>query len=84
MNRGTDNKLNFHSAEFNQTDDLNDCSGNYLTFQPLDGVVTADMRHQMERLRRRDAVDAAVDDAVPSKKIEQEKHEAENPMRRRR
>lgn len=69
--------INFHSAEFNRTDDLNDCSGNYRTFQPLDGVVTADMRHQMERLRRRDAVDAAVDDAVPSKKIERERHEAE-------
>ena len=75
MNRGTDNKNNFHSAEFNQTDDLNDCSGNYLTFQPLDGVVTADMRHQMERLRRGDVVDAAMGDAVPSKNIEREKDE---------
>jgi ferredoxin len=35
------------------------------------------MRHQIERLRRRDAVDAAVDDAVPSKKIERERNEEE-------
>jgi ferredoxin len=71
--------INFHSAEFNQTDDLNDCSGNYRTFQRLDGVVTADMRHQMERLRRRDVIDAAVDDAVPPKNIERERKEAEKP-----
>ena len=68
--------INFHSAEFNQIDDLNDCSGNYRTFQPLDGVVTADMRHQMERRSGRDAVDAAVDDAVLSKKIERERNES--------
>jgi hypothetical protein len=54
--------IDFHSAEFNRIDDLNDCSGNYRIFQPLDGVVTADMRHQMERLRKGDAFDAAVDD----------------------
>ncbi len=68
--------INFHSAEFNQTDDLNDYSGNYRIFQSLDGVVTADMRHQMERLCRRDVADADADDAAPSKKIEQEKNEA--------
>jgi ferredoxin len=68
--------INFHSAEFNCIDDLNDCSGNYRTFQSLDGIVTADMRHQMERLRRRDAVDAVVDAAAPSKKIERERSEA--------
>jgi ferredoxin len=79
MNRGADIKLNFHSAEFNRTDDLNDCSGNYRTFQPLDGAVTADMRHQMERRSGRDAVDATVDDAVPPKNVEQGKHEAEKP-----
>ena len=43
--------IDFHSAEFNRTDDLNDCSGNYRFFEPLDGIVTSDMRHQMERLR---------------------------------
>jgi ferredoxin len=69
--------IDFHSAEFNQTDDLNDCSGNYRSFQSLDGVVTADMRHQMERLRRRDAIDAAADDAVSSKNIERERNEPE-------
>ncbi len=41
--------INFHSPEFNLTDDLNDWSGNYRSFQPLDGIITADMRHQMER-----------------------------------
>ena len=69
--------INFHSAEFNHTDDLNDYSGNYRSFQPLDGVVTADMRHQMERRRNRDAVDSFVDDAAPLKKMELESDEAE-------
>ncbi|MHB9097505.1 MAG: 4Fe-4S binding protein [Syntrophales bacterium] len=59
--------INFHSAEFNRTDDLNDCSGNYRTFQPLDGVVTADMRHQIERRSGRDTVAAAAEDAFPRK-----------------
>jgi ferredoxin len=71
--------IDFHSADFNQMDYLNDCSGNYRTFQPLDGVVTADMRHQMERRSGRDAVDTAVDDAVPSKKIEGERNEVATP-----
>ena len=42
--------LNFHSPEFNRPDDLNDWSQNYRSFESLDGVVTADMRHQTERL----------------------------------
>ena len=44
--------INFHSPEFNVIDDLNDWSGNYRSFQPLEGMVTADMRHQMERRKR--------------------------------
>ncbi|MBI4768375.1 MAG: 4Fe-4S binding protein [Deltaproteobacteria bacterium] len=44
--------INFHSPEFNVIDDLNDWSGNYRSFQPLDDLVTADMRHQMERRKR--------------------------------
>ena len=62
--------IDFHSAEFNRTDDLNDYSGNYRSFQSLDGVVTADMRHQMERRRNRDALDSCIDDAAPVKNIE--------------
>jgi hypothetical protein len=71
--------IDFHSAEFNQMDDLNDCSGNYRTFQPLDGVVTADMRHQMERRSGRDAAGAAVDVSIPLKSMEREKIEAAIP-----
>ena len=41
--------LNFHSPEFNRPDDLNDCQ-DYQSFESLEGVVTADMRHQTERL----------------------------------
>ena len=62
--------IDFHSAEFNHTDDLNDYSGNYRSFESLDGVVTADMRHQMERRHNREALDSCVDDAVPVKRIE--------------
>lgn len=54
--------LDFHSSEFNRRDDLDDSGGNYRNFQPLDGVVTADMRHQMERQLR--AVDAAIPDTA--------------------
>ena len=62
--------IDFHSAEFNRTDDLNDYSGNYRSFQSLDGVVTADMRHQMERREHRDALDSRDDIAATVKKIE--------------
>ena len=71
--------INFHSAEFNRTDDLNDCSGNYRTFQSLDGIVTADMRHQMERLGGRGAADAPADDALPLKNGERETAESAPP-----
>ncbi|MHB8909791.1 MAG: 4Fe-4S binding protein [Syntrophales bacterium] len=64
--------VNFHSAEFNRTDDLNDCSGNYRTFEPLDGVVTADMRHQLERRSGRGADAAMAEDAAPLKVAEQQ------------
>lgn len=71
-----DTIINFHSAEFNKTDDLNDCSGNYRTFQSLDGVVTADMRHQMERMHGRNAVGTAADKAGSSKIIDQKRNDA--------
>ena len=65
--------VNFHSAEFNRTDDLNDCSGNYRTFETLDGVVTADMRHQLERRSGGGkAVVPAADDEAPRKGGERE------------
>ncbi len=67
--------INFHSAEFNHIDDLNDYSGNYRTFQSLEGVVTADMRHQKERLSGRNVVDAAVANASPSQEIEGDANE---------
>jgi ferredoxin len=48
--------IDFHSAEFNCVDDLTDCTGNVCSFEPLGDIVTADMRHQMER--RHDGADA--------------------------
>ena len=64
--------INFHSPEFNQTDDLNDFSGGLCAYEPLGDVVTADMRHQMERRRRGDMVDLPADGAVPIKETEDE------------
>ncbi len=62
--------INFHSAEFNRIDDLNDCAGNYRSFQSLDGVVTAHERHQTELRRERDVLD-------PSRRSEPETDDAE-------
>jgi len=50
--------IDFHSPDFNRTDDLNDISGNYRFFEPLNGIVTSDMRHQMERLHAKGCEDA--------------------------
>jgi len=58
--------IDFRSPEFNQSDDLSDCCGNYRYFESLDGIVTADMRHQMER-RSRKPVDLSADEATPSR-----------------
>lgn len=60
--------LDFHSAEFNQIDELNDWSGNYRSFQPLGGVITADMRHQMERRKRSARVDLSAAGTEPFEK----------------
>ena len=49
--------INFQSAEFNRIDDLNDCSGNYRSFESLDGVVTAHECHQREISSRKDNLD---------------------------
>ena len=59
--------IDFHSPEFNRTDDLNDMSGNSRFFEPLDGIVTADMRHQMERPREESCFDSPARDAPVSR-----------------
>ncbi|MGZ3635507.1 MAG: hypothetical protein ACXWMO_07465, partial [Syntrophales bacterium] len=62
--------IDFHSAEFNRTDDLTDCSGSYRFFEPLDGIITADMRHQMDRLREEGCEDAPAHEAPQARKKE--------------
>jgi ferredoxin len=69
--------IDFHSAEFNRIDDLNDYSGNYRSFETLDGLITADQRHQMERRRRRETVDPTANEATPPNQIEMESTEVE-------
>ncbi len=39
----------FHSAKFNVCDGLDDYCRDYTRFEPLGDVLTADMRHQIER-----------------------------------
>jgi ferredoxin len=62
--------INFHSAEFNRIDDLNDCTGNYRSFQSLDGIVTAHERHQIELRQKREDLDSAWDGPVRRRKNE--------------
>ena len=69
--------VNFHSAEFNLIDDLNDCAGNYRSFQSLDGVFTAHERHQMELRRKKDALDPPRDEPTCRRKSEVETDDAE-------
>jgi len=61
--------IDFHLPEFNRTDDLNDNFGNCQSFEPLDGIITADMRHQMERLSESQCVYYHVDEAADSNEI---------------
>ncbi len=49
--------INFYSTEFSRTDDLNDCSRDYQSFEGLDGIVTAHERHVTELRRQRDIID---------------------------
>ena len=65
-------RINFHSPQFNQADNLNDFFGECCAYEPLGDIVTADMRHQMERLRRCDSFDPPTDSAVPAKETENE------------
>jgi ferredoxin len=44
-------QIDFLSPEFNRIDPLQAATGNFRTFETLEGVVTADMRHQAERAR---------------------------------
>ncbi|MBS1200895.1 MAG: hypothetical protein H6R27_1573 [Proteobacteria bacterium] len=42
----------FHSPKFNVLDGLDDYMGDYTQFEPLGSIVTADMRHHIERVAR--------------------------------
>ena len=42
----------FHSPKFNVCDGLDDYCDDFTQFAPLGGIVTADMRHQLERVAR--------------------------------
>ena len=42
----------FHSPKFNVCDGLDDYCDDFTRFTPLGGIVTADMRHQIERAAR--------------------------------
>ncbi len=72
--------LDFHSPEFNRTDDLNDLSANYLSFESLDGIVTAHEHHQMERRRDEQAVDSSADKPILLDEAATEASEAENRL----
>jgi hypothetical protein len=43
----------FHSPKFNICDGLDDYCGDFTRFEPLGDVVTADLRHQLERVAER-------------------------------
>jgi ferredoxin len=75
--KSDDVTINFHSAEFNRIDDLNDCARNYRSFQPLDGVVTAHERHQIELCRKKDTLDSSRDGPACPRRSEVETDDAE-------
>jgi len=75
--KSDDITINFHSAEFNRIDDLNDCAGNYRSFQTLEGVVTAHERHQIELGRKRDALDPPRNGPACPRKSEVKNEDAE-------
>ena len=70
--------IDFHAAEFNYIDDLNDYSGDCRSFEPLDGIVTADMRHQAQRREMACAPVAAID-PEPEELNEPESEAADAP-----
>lgn len=42
----------FHTSKFNVCDGLDDYAENYRIFEPLGNIITADLRHQLERLKQ--------------------------------
>jgi len=42
----------FHTPKFNICDGLDDYAENYRVFEPLGDLITADLRHQLERLKQ--------------------------------
>ncbi|HUH65646.1 MAG TPA: 4Fe-4S binding protein [Syntrophales bacterium] len=71
--------IDFHSPEFNHTDDLTDLSGDYRFFEPLDGIVTSDMRYQMERLREEGCGEVPVREAHARKRERKKRKEEVEP-----
>ncbi len=60
--------IDFHTPEFNTRDGLDDCAGDFRSFEPLSGVITADMRHQMERQSSESIDAAAAEPSAPENK----------------
>lgn len=50
----------FHTAKFNACDGLDDYAENYRVFEPLGDIITADLRHHLERLKQKKATEAEV------------------------
>ncbi|OPY92506.1 MAG: ferredoxin [Syntrophaceae bacterium PtaU1.Bin231] len=80
--------IDFPSPESSRVDDLNDFSANCRDFETLEGIVTADMRHRMERnLRAGKAEEPGLADAAPPprrrrpKADESEERESAGPLR---
>lgn len=63
--------LNFHLPEFNHPDNLTDCSGNYCDFESLEGVITADMQHQIERRENAKCSKPPEEDLLPFRSTDQ-------------
>ena len=75
--KSSDVTIDFHSAEFNRIDDLNDCAGNYRSFQSLDGVLTAHERHQMDLRSKKDTLDPPRHGPACQRRTELKKDDAE-------
>lgn len=60
----------FHSAGFNICDGLDDYAENYRNFEPLGDIVTADLRYQLQRLKKMTGMDkptlAEAEDELPN------------------
>ena len=73
----------FHSPKFNVLDGLDDYMGDFTKFEPLGDLVTADMRHRIERAAQRviDALEEPQDPAPAAQAAasEQPSQVAEDP-----